>query len=159
MEWIKKLIRQYYEVIAYLFWGVMSTVVSWGSYTLFAILLDKQNGTWSFLGLHMSVKVLIANILSWVCAVLFAFVTNKLWVFRSKSWEPAVAWPEFVKFISARVVTGILEIAGVPLLVGLGLNQTIFGIEGIVAKMLVSVLVVLLNYVFSKLFIFKEKKA
>lgn len=64
--------------------------------------------------------------------------------------------PEFGKFFSARAATGIMEIAAVPFLVGIGLNQTIFGIEGMVAKVLVSVLVVLLNYVFGKLFVFKH---
>lgn len=154
---IKNLYVQYKEIIDYLFWGVMSTVVSWGTYSIFAILFKGLTMDFHLLGLQMPMVVLLSNVLSWVCAVAFAFITNKLWVFRSRSFKKDVLWPELSKFVSARIITGILEIVGVPLLVGLGLNQTIFGIEGIVAKILMSVLVVLLNYVFSKLFIFKEK--
>jgi putative flippase GtrA len=100
--------------------------------------------------------VLLSNILSWVCAFLFAFITNKLWVFGSKSWKPAVCLPELGKFFSARALTGVLEIIAVPLLVSLGLNQTVLGVEGMVAKVIVSVVVVVLNYIFSKLFVFKK---
>lgn len=157
MEKIIALIKKYQEIISYLFWGGMTTIVSWGSYSLFAILFKNQISMIEFFGMEMSVVVLVSNILSWVCAFLFAFVTNKLWVFESKSWKAEVCLPEFGKFFSARALTGILEIVLVPLLVSLGLDQTIFGIEGMVAKVVVSVAVVILNYVFSKLFIFKNK--
>ncbi len=141
------LVKKHWEIVSYLFWGGMTTLVSWGSYSIFvSILGDKE---WN---------VAVANVLSWICAVVFAYVTNKLWVFNSKSWSVKVILPELIKFLSARVVTGIFEIVSVPLLVELGLNQTIFGIDGMVAKVLVSVVVVLLNYVFSKLFIFKKNK-
>ena len=56
------------------------------------------------------------------------------------------------------MITGVLELFGVPLLVAIGLNQPLFGAEGFVAKLVVSVIVVILNYVFSKLIIFKDKK-
>ena len=157
MEKITALIKKYREIILYLFWGGMTTVVSWGSYSLFAILFKNQINVVRFVDMEISIVVLISNILSWVCAFLFAFITNKLWVFESKSWKADVCLPEFGKFLSARALTGILEIVLVPLLVSVGLNQTIFGIEGMVAKIIVSVAVVILNYVFSKLFIFKDK--
>ena len=137
-----KLYHTYKEAIDYLFWGGMTTVVSWGSYRSFVLL-----GTGVFWG----------NVLSWVCAVLFAFVTNKLWVFNSKSWEGSVLFPELTKFLSSRVATGIFEMIAVPALVAIGLNQTIFGIDGMVSKVLVSVIVVILNYILSKLFVFKAK--
>lgn len=156
MKVIINLLRKYQEVIAYLFWGVMTTIVSWGSYSLFALLFRGREKNIDILGLHMSIVVLISNILSWLCAFSFAFVTNKMWVFQSRSWKMKDWIPEFGKFFSARAATGIMEIAAVPFLVGIGLNQTIFGIEGMVAKVLVSVLVVLLNYVFGKLFVFKH---
>lgn len=155
MEQLKYWIQQYREIISYLFWGVMTTVVSWASYSVFALVFKGQVSMVRLLGMEMSMVVLMANILSWIFAIVFAFVVNKLWVFQSKSWKKSVWIPELWKFLSARVVTGILEIVVVPLLVGMGLNQTIFGVEGIVAKVLVSVGVVLLNYVFSKLFIFR----
>lgn len=156
MGMIKELLKKYREMIDYLFWGVMTTVVSWGSYSLFALVFKNQIGEIEIFGIHMSMVVLIANILSWVCAFLFAFITNKALVFHSRTWKPSVLLPEFGMFLSARVITGILEIVGVPLLAALGLNQTIAGIEGMAAKVLVSVAVVILNYIFSKLFIFKK---
>ena len=155
MKRIMQLMKQYWEVIAYLFWGVATTLVSWGTYILFIFLFRNGNDVISLFGMEMAVTVLVSNILSWVCAIIFAFVVNKLWVFRSKSWKKSVWISELWKFLSARIVTGILEIVAVPLLVGMGLDQTIFGVEGMVVKVLVSVAVVLLNYVFSKLFIFK----
>lgn len=155
MDKLKQWMKQYREVVSYLFWGVMTTVVSWVSYSVFALVFKGQVSMVQLFGMEMSVVVLIANILSWICAIAFAFVVNKIWVFQSKSWKKSVWISELWKFLSARIVTGILEIVVVPLLVGMGLNQTIFGVEGMVAKVLVSVAVVLLNYVFSKLFIFR----
>jgi len=150
MKKLCKLYNQYREAIDYLFWGGMTTVVSWGSYSLFVVLLGSS-------ALTETSMVFWANILSWVCAVIFAFVTNKLWVFQSKSWAGNVLLPELTKFLSSRVATGIFEMIAVPALVAIGLNQTIFGIEGMVSKVLVSVVVVILNYILSKLFVFKNK--
>lgn len=147
MNKIIDLIKKYWEIITYIFWGGMSTIVSWGSYSIFVHIF----GEWES-------KVAVANVLSWLCAVVFAFFTNKLWVFNSKSWSLKVLLPEAAKFLSARITTGVFEIVAVPLLVAIGLNQMIFGIDGMVAKVLVSVVVVVLNYVFSKLFIFKKSK-
>ena len=66
-------------------------------------------------------------------------------------------FPELLKFFGARIVTGLVEIIGLPLLVYVGLNQTIFGVDGFVAKILISIIVIVLNYVFSKILIFKNK--
>jgi putative flippase GtrA len=139
---VKQLIDKYKEIISYLFWGVMTTVVSWGTYSLFVTVIKS---------------VSVANILSWICAVVFAYVTNKLWVFQSKEWALRTIIPELLKFVTARLATGLLEIVGVPLLVYMGLNQRIAGIEGMAAKVLVSVIVTILNYVLSKLLVFRKK--
>lgn len=142
MKRIRTLIQTHQEIVSYLFWGIMTTVVSWGTYSLFVTGIKS---------------VAIANILSWICAVLFAFITNKLWVFCSKGWSLSTVLPEFWKFIAARLATGALEIIGVPTLVKFGMNQRLFGIEGMVAKVVVSVIVVVLNYALSKLLVFKNK--
>lgn len=154
MKKIRELLERYREIIAYLFWGVMTTLVSWLSYALFELLLHAVPG--ELFGVALSIQ--LANILSWICAVLFAYVTNKLWVFESRSWELSLVWPEFIKFLSARAATGVLEVVGVPLLVRLGLDQTLFGREGFVAKILVSVVVIVLNYILSKLIVFRKNK-
>lgn len=137
-------------MISYLFWGAATTVVSWGTYALFFRILGRI--------LAASAAITAANILSWLCAVLFAFVANKQWVFRSKSWKRRVLWPEFMKFVSSRIVTGILEIAGVPLLVKMGFDFKLVGIDGMPAKILVSVIVVILNYFFGKFLVFRKKR-
>ena len=97
--------------------------------------------------------------ISWVCAVLFAFVTNKIWVFESRTGELKAVLSELWKFVAARLLTGALEWFGVPFLVYIGLNQTVFGIKGMLSKLTVSVAVVILNYVFSKIFVFGKKKS
>lgn len=156
MNKLLQLLKKYREIVSYLFWGVMSTIVSWGSYGLFVVWFAGMTDEMHLFGWNIPMVVVIANVLSWICAITFAFFTNKLWVFESKSWNCEVWLPELGKFLSSRIATGVVEMVGVPLLVGIGLNQTIYGIEGMLAKVIVSVVVVLLNYVFSKLFVFKE---
>lgn len=160
MKKIKELYFKNREIIDYLFWGAMTTAVSFVTYSLFVLMFENVFGdaSVSAFGLELSLTVTVSNILSWVCAVLFAFVTNKLWVFRSGSWSAPIVLPEFMKFLSARIVTGILEMAAVPLLVAVGLNAVVFGVEGAIAKAIVTIAVIILNYIFSKLFIFKDKK-
>lgn len=148
------LYKKHKEIILYLFWGGMTTIVSWGSYSIFTILFSDTNSIVELFGITMSMLVLISNILSWLCAVIFAFISNKLWVFKSKSWKWNVFFSEISKFVSTRAATGLLEIILVPIIVGMGLNQSVFGIEGMLAKIIISILVVLLNYIISKLFIF-----
>ncbi len=139
---LMEILKRYQEIISYLFWGGMTTVVSWGSYALF-------NGI-----CHLG--VMFSNCLSWICAIVFAYFTNKLWVFKSKSWKGKVLWREAGLFLSARIVTGLFEIVLVPLLVVLGMDQKIGGIEGALSKVVVSIAVVILNYICSKLVIFKN---
>lgn len=162
MKKIKELYLKYREIVDYLFWGVMTTLVSFVTYSFFVIILGAilgENAVVSVFGMSFSISITLANILSWICAVAFAFITNKLFVFKSKSFEFSVAFPELTKFLSARILTGVLEMAGVPLLVSIGLGMTILGIEGAAAKIIVTIAVIILNYVFSKLFIFKNKRA
>lgn len=127
------------EILSYLFWGVLTTLVSWLTFTLFSWLTGH---------------VILSNALSWVCAVAFAFVTNKQWVFESKDWKAQTVWREGLKFLSARLVSGVVELVGVPIVTAWG--EPLLGIEGLGAKMIVTAVVVLLNYIFSKHIIFKK---
>ena len=142
-EKLRALVEKYREIISYLFFGGLTTLVSWVTYALFA----------GPLGLGVTA----ANVLSWICAVSFAFVTNKLWVFGSRSW----AWPGWLKeagsFLAGRLFSGAVELGGLPLLMALGLDQPLFGVEGFAAKIIVSIVVIILNYVISKLFVFRRK--
>ncbi|MCD8087705.1 MAG: GtrA family protein [Oscillospiraceae bacterium] len=144
MQKLKALITKYREAVSYLIFGGLTTLVSLGTYALFV----------GVLGL----PVTGGNVLSWICAVAFAFVTNKLWVFRSQG-RGLTAWLlEAVKFVAGRLTTGAVELLGLPLLMRLGLDQTIFGVEGAAAKIVVTVVVIVLNYFISKFLVFRHKK-
>ena len=151
-----RLIRKYHEAASYVFWGIITTAASWMIYSIFAIMFQGLRLNVTLFGCPMPLLVLLANVLSWVFAMLFAFVTNKIWVFHSNIWKKRVVLPEFGKFVSARAATGILEIIMVPFLVGMGVAQTVFGIEGMAAKIIVSIFAGVLNYILSKRFIFKK---
>lgn len=144
MQRIKDLFIKYKEVIMYLIFGVATTLVNWIVYSL----LMKTT----------VINMTVSNAIAWFAAVVFAYITNKIFVFESKSWNPAEVWKEVVKFFGARIATGVIEIGGLPLLYYIGVKQSIFGVEGFLAKILVSVIVVILNYVFSKIFVFSTKK-
>lgn len=145
MKKIQELYTKYKEIIMYLIFGVGTTAVNWLIYTVIVVVGKEVNLT-------------IANMIAWVGAVAFAYITNKLWVFESKSWNPKIVWKELGMFLGARIFSGAFEIALFPVLVWMGMNQSIFGVEGMLAKIVIGVLVVILNYVFSKLLIFKKKK-
>ena len=141
MDKIKALLNN--EGISYLFWGVCSTIVNWSVYTV----------TISCTSLSMAA----CNFLAWIAAILFAYVTNKLFVFHSHAATPALLLKEFLLFIGARVFTGIFEVTLPSLLYTLGVTASFLGIRGFWAKALVSVLVIVLNYILSKLIIFRKK--
>ena len=159
METIKQLFIKYKEIIMYLIMGGGTTVVNWVVYSLMVIFCHPGNNLTGPLHISAStIDVFVANVVSWVLAVTFAYITNKLFVFESYSWNPKFVLKELSLFLSARIATGLIEIFGVPFLVSHGFNQAIFGLEGSVCKITMSFLVVLLNYVFSKLVIFKKDK-
>ena len=150
MEKIKALIAKYKELLLYLVFGVSTTVVNFVAFALFQALLGER-------------LYLISNGLAWFAAVVFAYVTNKLWVFESKSWQPAVLWREIPSFLGARVLSFVIEEVGLLVLIE-GLRFDLFSLTALgitvggtlIAKLLLAVIVVILNYFFSKLFIFKK---
>ena len=101
--------------------------------------------------------IIAGNTLSWAAAASFAFIVNKIWVFNSRSWKKSLLLAEAAAFFSARALSSVIEIAGVPLLISLGLNQPLLGIKGFTAKAAVGVFVVVLNYIFSKYFVFRKR--
>lgn len=148
---VKRMFTKHKEIIMYLIFGVLTTIVSWGSYAIYESVFKASI-------VDVGVLVSVANVLSWVTAVLFAYITNKIFVFESKTFKPTVLFKEIGLFVGSRLISGVVEWVGVPLLVWIGLNQTIFNVEGMVAKVLVSVIVVILNYILSKLIVFKKEK-
>ena len=132
------LIRRHYDVLSYLFFGVLTTVVT------YLVYLPCYNL------LHISAS--ISNVIAWVAAVAFAFLTNKPFVFQSHDWSASVVLPELTKFVGCRVGSGVLETA--ILFVTVDCLQW----NGNVIKLIVSVLVVILNYFGSKLLVFRKEK-
>ncbi len=149
MKKIKELITKYREQLSYLFFGVLTTAVN---YIVF----------WCFNALFNDKLVLLTNLIAFVIATVFAYITNKLFVFESKSWKISVLAAEALSFVGARIFSFAIEEAGLFVSDSvLGLAKYHFWIiNGVmVAKILLSVIVVILNYFFSKFFVFRDKKA
>ncbi len=150
---MKKWYLKHKEGVNYAFWCIMTTLVSWTAYAVYAHLFGGVDG------LHTDTVTLIANTLSWVTAVTFSFVANKIRVFESKSWKPKVVLPEILKFYSSRAVVGVIGDIGLPTLIAIiGLDAPIFGVKGLVSKMIVTPVVILMNYLCGKFFVFRKKK-
>ena len=143
MEKFKEIYYKHKEIANYLIFGVATTIVNWAAY--------------SILVRGVGLSEAVANAIAVVVAVLFAFVTNKIWVFESKQRDMGSLIKEAFSFFGSRAVTGAIEIIGVPALMAMGLNQSIFGVSGMWAKMAISVIVIVLNYIFSKFIVFKSR--
>ena len=137
MEKLKQLIVKYYDILAYLIFGVLTTVVN------YLVYLPCYN--------LMGLPAVISNVIAWVVAVAFAYVTNKPFVFRSHDWSAKTVVPELTKFVGTRVASGGMESAIIWIAVDL------LGGNGNLWKLLTSVLVVVLNYIGSKLLVFRKK--
>lgn len=152
MKKIKELILKYKELIVYVIFGGLTTVVNLVVFTLSGMALGDE-------------RYLVSNVIAWFAAVIFAYITNKLWVFESKSWSIKVLLKEIPSFFAARVLSFLIEEFGLYVFVDLlsfneiSLKILSFEIGGeLIAKVILAVIVVILNYVFSKLVIFKKKK-
>lgn len=130
--------REHREGMRYLVFGVLSTIIN---IVVFAI-CERI--------LHLS--TIISNVIAWTIAVLFAYVTNKLYVFDSKTTKKQELAKEIISFFSARIFTLVVETIFLKIVIDeLGLNE-------ILMKIISNVIVIVLNYVFSKIFIFKKDK-
>ena len=136
MQKLKSLVQQHWDVISYLFFGVLTTAVN------YVVYLPCYNG------LHLSGSA--SNAIAWVVAVALAYLTNKPFVFRSFDWSAKTVIPELTKFVGCRIGSGALETAIIFLTVDT------LSWNGNVMKLVTSVLVVVLNYVASKLLVFRK---
>ena len=137
IEKLRSLIEKYWDVLSYLFFGVLTTVVN------YLIYLPVYN----FCGLSAA----LSNMIAWVGAVIFAFLTNKPFVFHSHDWSAKTVVPELTKFVSCRVASGVLET------VILFLTVDCLNWNGNIWKLVTQVLVIIINYVGSKLLVFRKK--
>ena len=133
----RSLWEKYRSILIYLIFGVLTTAVN---YLVYIPCLN-------LLGLKASVS----NVIAWCVAVLFAFLTNKPFVFESKDWSAKTVVPEFTKFVGTRVASGLLET--LILLVAVDM----LGWNGVIWKLVTNVIVVILNYIGSKLLVFRRK--
>lgn len=138
------------EIFSYLFFGFLTTLISILTFGIFNAALGEK-------------LYLISNIFSWVISVAFAFVTNKIYVFRSLEWNVKILRTELFGFVGARIFSLVLEEAGLFLLMDIinfnsfetrVLSFSITG--GFISKIIMQIVVVIINYFFSKFIIFKK---
>lgn len=144
MKKIKELYEKYKEIIVYLVFGVLATIVNLGvKYALLFTILDASN----------SFELQVSVIISWIAAVLFAYFTNRTFVFKSKNKNKI---KEFISFVTGRIATLLMEMAIMWFFVTfLKLNSDLYVF---VITIFAQALVIIANYILSKLFIFKNNK-
>ena len=130
--------KKYKEMLLYLFFGGLSFIVSIATYACFNV--------------GMGINELIANILSWIITVMFAFLTNRVWVFQAPTHTITEFLRQMLSFFGGRVVTLVIE--EIILLVFI----TWLGFNSMVVKVIAQVIVIVLNYVISKFWVFTDKK-
>ena len=135
-EKIRALVMKHWDMVSYLFFGVLTTVVN------YLVYLPLYN--------LAGISAAVSNMIAWAAAGAFAYVTNKPFVFKSHDWSMKTVLPELGKFVGCRAASGGLETALVFLTVD------VCGWDGNVWKLIISVVVVILNYVSSKLLVFRK---
>lgn len=152
MSAIKNALKKYKELILYILFGGLTTVVNFSVFYL----MNRVAGEDLYL---------VNNVIAWLAAVLFAYITNKLWVFESKSLAAKTVLKELAEFFFARIFSLAVEEGGLWLLIGkLNFDRFSFTALGfeitglLIAKLVLAVIVVILNYFFSKFVIFKKNK-
>lgn len=136
MKKLFRLLAKHRELLVYLIFGVLTTAVN------YIVYLPCYN--------LLGVRASLSNVIAWAAAVVFAFVTNKPFVFQSHDWSAGTTVPELIKFIGTRLGSG-----GAETLILL-LTVDILGWNGNLWKILTSVIVVVLNYIGSKLLVFRK---
>ena len=140
-----ELLKKYKSIILYIIFGGLTTVVDWSvSFTLYYLWGDAIEATpWLIHG---------ANVIAWVAAVAFAYVTNRIWVFESRTKGFARVMREIVTFAGGRVLTFLMQEGIVAVFV------TWLGMNKYAIRIVAAVLVIIANYFISKLFVFKKNK-
>ena len=139
---MNEIFTKYRQGIMYILFGVFVTLANWITYAFFVTVTNFS--------------VTLSNAIAWLVAVVSAFITNKLFVFESKATDFITIFKEVFSFLTSRIITGIFEILAPAWLIAIGLNQSLYGIDGFFAKLIVSIIVVILNYLLSKLLVFRK---
>ncbi len=136
---IKELMKKYEELIKYFIIGVITTIIN---YVTFAVLSSKT----------INIDMHVSNIIAWIISVIFAYFTNKLFVFESKSFKLKVLGKEILSFGAARVFSLLLEEVILYIFVSL------LNLNKLIIKLIANVVVMIVNYILSKFIIFKKPK-
>ena len=139
---VRREIRKHREFLLYALFGVGTVVIDVGLYTL---LVEPLGVRW-------------ANAWGWCGAVLFAFWTNKYFVFRRGREGFRAFLREFAEFTAVRIASLLVEVYGVELLMGIGLDDRLLGVTGGYAKLVATVAAIIINYIFSKFLIFRRRE-
>lgn len=140
---MRQLLKKYRELILYAAFGVGTVAVDVG---LYSILVETVGIRW-------------ANAWGWCGAVIFAFLTNKYFVFCTGGRGTMAFWREFAEFVGGRLVSLLVEVQGVDYLVKHGFSRSVMGITGGAAKIVITVVVILINYLMSKFLVFRSREA
>lgn len=142
-EFIWKQYKKYEEAINYLFFGVLAFVVNTAVYWVAARAMGVTDES------QPPFLIFVANAIAWVTAVIFAYWTNRTFVFKSQIKDANGRFKEFTGFIGARIATGILDTV-------ILLLATYLGVNDLISKIVSNFFVIVCNYIFSKLFVFKK---
>lgn len=133
---MKELFIKYKAIILYLFFGGCTTLINIFTYYIFAYMLNLSTA--------------ISTFFAWLFAVVAAYITNKIWVFECKSWKREVLAKEITSFFACRIATGLLDMAIMLIFVDILLCNDL------VIKIVSNIVVIILNYIASKLVIFRK---
>ena len=134
MDKIRSLLREHRELVSYVFWGALTTTINYAVY----------------FPLRQFMYYAYANVCAWAAAVLFAYFSNKIFVFQSRDWSWRVALRELWQMVAARIFSGLLE-QGILMLFVEALHY-----NDATVKIVANVIAIIVNYVLSKWIIFKK---
>ena len=137
MKTIKEFVRDYAEIISYLFFGGCSFILCVGTFAVFNKLINLNE--------HIS------NIISWIITIIFVYITNKLWVFKSNASTFKENSVEFTKFVLGRIFTLVIE----EIILFIFITKLQFG--SIIIKVIAQIVVIVTNYIISKLVVFTKE--
>lgn len=135
---IKQLIIKYRDIIPYAVFGILTTLVNIAVYWVMAHIFN--------------LGVMLSTIIAWVAAVLFAYLTNRKWVFHSEAQIPQEVFKEIISFFTCRIITGVVDWGCMLIFVDM------LHFNDVIIKTAANILVIVLNYIASKLVIFRHKK-
>lgn len=135
-EYLKNLFNKHKEIILYCIFGALTTIVNIITYYTFSHVFD--------------INYMISNTIAWIISVLFAYVTNKIYVFKSYNIKLRYLIKEFSTFVSCRLLSGILDIGIMYIFVD------VLNLNDFVIKIVANIIVIIINYILSKVMIFKK---